>query len=100
MNDHLWRLKNWKNSAARKAKEAQSIVNREKGRERHFVQYRVSFRYLCVGFCNNNAIFVSLFNMRQEFGFPLKTLIGIHKFWEKFAKTSKNYNFLAQLVIV
>ena len=33
-NDHLWRLKNWKNSAARTVKEAQAVVNREKGRER------------------------------------------------------------------
>ena len=33
-DDHLWRLKNWKNSAAMKAKEAQTVVNREKGTER------------------------------------------------------------------
>ena len=33
-NDHLWCLKNWKNSAAKKAKEVQAVVNREKGRER------------------------------------------------------------------
>ena len=33
MNDHLWCLKNWK-IGARKAKEAQTAVNREKGRER------------------------------------------------------------------
>ena len=51
MNDHFWCLKfyvisqstlsmNWKNSAARKAKEVQAAVNREKGRERehNFVQ--------------------------------------------------------------
>ena len=34
MNDHLWRLKNWKDSAARKAKEAQAVVNRENGTEK------------------------------------------------------------------
>ena len=34
VNDHLWRLKNWKDSAARKAKEAQAVVNRENGREK------------------------------------------------------------------
>ena len=28
------KFKNWKNPAARKAKEVQAVVNREKGRER------------------------------------------------------------------
>ena len=33
-NDHLRRLKNWKDSAARKAKEAQAVINRENGTEK------------------------------------------------------------------